>query len=521
MATDGLLADSTAARATPLAVLAARGAFVVLLAAAPLLPLMAGSFFTYPEVSNWWVCLPFCGLFLLALGDIRRPLRLYNLDLLVLGSLIFALGCYDSSRTLPLQLVYPPLAYLAARMLWLARVGRAEGAPATVRRVFHPWLSWRWLLVGVVVMSAVHVHWALSDPSTSDVGKAGVWGASRIVHGEALYGADKVLTAEPGGDPHFDTYGPFNYEAYVPFVLVASASSAARLMTLFFCLLTAALLFVLGRRLRGPPVGLALAFAWLVYPFTLYSDGFDFNDALVAATLIGVLLAVGAPARRGAMTALAAWTKLSPLALVPLLLAHGTAARGRRWRAAAIFCTGFVLTSALLFVPAVDHSSVGTFLSRSFGYQSKRAPGYSIWALYDDSFRYSRLVVSASKIVHGLLLALTVGLAIVLPRLPRRQDLVGLAAASAAVLIALEIGDGYFSFSYLLWFVPLVLVALTCDREAAVGARAGTNAAAAALPIAVRPRPPWGNRDLAGISSMELGGLEPPTSWVRSRRSPN
>jgi hypothetical protein len=25
----------------------------------------------------------------------------------------------------------------------------------------------------------------------------------------------------------------------------------------------------------------------------------------------------------------------------------------------------------------------------------------------------------------------------------------------------------------------------------------------------------------AGLSSMELGGLEPPTSWVRSRRSPS
>jgi hypothetical protein len=24
-----------------------------------------------------------------------------------------------------------------------------------------------------------------------------------------------------------------------------------------------------------------------------------------------------------------------------------------------------------------------------------------------------------------------------------------------------------------------------------------------------------------GFSKMELGGLEPPTSWVRSRRSPN
>ena len=55
------------------------------------------------------------------------------------------------------------------------------------------------------------------------------------------------------------------------------------------------------------------------------------------------------------------------------------------------------------------------------------------------------------------------GLALTLPRLPRRADPVGLAAASAAVLIALQVSDGYFSFSYMLWFVPLVLVALSCD----------------------------------------------------------
>ena len=88
-------------------------------------------------------------------------------------------------------------------------------------------------------------------------------------------------------------------------------------------------------------MGLALAFAWLVFPFTLYSDGVDFNDALVAATLVGTLLVAGSPVRRGAMTALAGWTKLSPLALVPLMLAHRVAADERRWRAAAIFTVGF------------------------------------------------------------------------------------------------------------------------------------------------------------------------------------
>lgn len=474
MASERLLADSTATPGTRTVELAARGAFLVLLAAAPLLPVIQSSLFIYPAVSNWWVCLPLCALFLLALGDLHRPLRLYNLDLLALGSLIAALGLYSSSRSLPLDLLYPPLVYLAARMFCLARVGRGGPPAAGESPVFRPWLPWRWLLLGVVVIAAVHVHWALADPSTSDVGEAGVWGASRIVHGEALYGANRALSARSHGDPHYDTYGPVDYEAYVPFLLASDATTAARLMSLFFCLLTAGLLFVLGRRLRGPPMGLALAFAWLVFPFTLYSDGVDFNDALVAATLVGTLLVAGSPVRRGAMTALAGWTKLSPLALVPLMLAHRVAADERRWRAAAIFTVGFLATTAVVFLPALDHSSLSTFLSRSFGYQAKREPGYSIWALYGDSYHYPHWVVSASKVVHGTLLAFTVGLALALPRLPRRADLVGLASASATVLIALQITDGYFSFSYMLWFLPLVLVALSCDS--------GTPAAAALEP---------------------------------------
>jgi hypothetical protein len=163
------------------------------------------------------------------------------------------------------------------------------------------------------------------------------------------------------------------------------------------------------------------------------------------------------------MTALAGWTKLSPLALVPLMLAHPSSAGERRRRAAASFSAGFVLTSVVVFVPALDHSSLSTFLSRTFSFQAKREPAFSIWALYGSSFHHPPWIVSASKVVHGLLTALTVGLALALARLPRRRDMVGLAAASAAVLIALQACDGYYSFSYLLWFVPLVMVALSCD----------------------------------------------------------
>ena len=44
--------------------------------------------------------------------------------------------------------------------------------------------------------------------------------------------------------------------------------------------------------------------------------------------------------------------------------------------------------------------------------------------------------------------------------LPRRQDTVGLAALAAAVLLALQLGLGYWFFLYVVWWIPLVMVAL-------------------------------------------------------------
>ena len=43
---------------------------------------------------------------------------------------------------------------------------------------------------------------------------------------------------------------------------------------------------------------------------------------------------------------------------------------------------------------------------------------------------------------------------------PRRRDVVGLAALCAAVLIALQLGVTYWFYLYIVWFFPLVMLAL-------------------------------------------------------------
>ncbi len=115
---------------------------------------------------------------------------------------------------------------------------------------------------------------------------------------------------------------------------------AAHAAAIFFDLLAAALLFLLGRRLRGPTLGIVLAYAWVAFPFTLFALESNSNDALVAvwcwprcshrATARGRCRASAVR-----FAALAGLTKFAPLGLAPLLATDAAArscrARRRPW----------------------------------------------------------------------------------------------------------------------------------------------------------------------------------------------
>ena len=87
------------------------------------------------ELERLPVWLGFCALFLLGLADLRRPLSLRNLDLLVLLSFSVSLWYFNRGDIFTsVPLVYPPLVYLLARMLWVGFRGRtASGSrPSTI-----------------------------------------------------------------------------------------------------------------------------------------------------------------------------------------------------------------------------------------------------------------------------------------------------------------------------------------------------------------------------------------------------
>jgi hypothetical protein len=114
------------------------------------------------------------------------------------------------------------------------------------------------------------------------------------------------------------------------------------------------------------------------------------------------------------------------------------------------FLAAFAATAAIVLLPvALAKGGLHTFYDRTLGYQGDRGSPFSIWGLY-GGLGFPQAAVK----IGGLLLALLVAF------VPRRRDIVTLAALSAAVIIALQAGITHWFYLYIVWFFPLVLVAL-------------------------------------------------------------
>jgi hypothetical protein len=408
------------------------------------------------HVNALYIWIPMCLLFFLPFFDWRKPLRLLHLDLLVLLSFSVSLAFFNHAHIYAsTPLVYPPLVYLLVRMLLLARVGRRASEPPVPPRSPRLLVPVPWLAVGVVFLIGFRVALNVTDSNVIDVGYAGVIGAQRIADDKPLYGS------YPSDNEHGDTYGPVNYEVYLPFQQLLGWSGrwddlpAAHGAAILFDLLAVALLFLLGRRVRGPGLGIVLAYAWVSYPFTLYSLESNSNDSLVAVLVLAALLAASSAPARGVFAALAGLTKFAPLVLAPLLWTHGLGGLTpwRRARALVLFALAFALTAAVVSIPALAHDSLHTIYERTLAYQSDRESPFSIWGLYEGS---STLLAHLQAVVQGAAIAF----ALVVAVLPRRADLIGLAATTVALLVAVQLGIDHWFYLYIPWFFGLAMLVL-------------------------------------------------------------
>jgi hypothetical protein len=416
-----------------------------------------------------YVWIPLCAIFFLGLLEWRRPWRLVHLDLLVLLSFGISHIFFNQGEIgVSVPLVYPVLLYLLARMLWIGFRGPGQG--------LRPSVPIMWLAIGAAFLIGFRIALNVADSGVIDVGYSGVVGADKAVEGDPLYGENEYPTDNPFGD----TYGPVNYYAYVPFERIFPWSGewdelpAAHAAAIFFDLVVVALLFLLGRRLRGGregrELGVILAFAWAAFPYTAYVTQSNANDSLVAMFVLGALLLITSPVGRGAMTALAALAKFAPLALAPLFAAGPRAGLAssdpetgegrlerRRARALALFALALVAVGALALLQTLLEPGISTFYDRTIENQVDRESPFSIWG-QEPGLDPLRI---------GLMIA-TAALAILVAFLPRRRTLPHIAALAAVLLIALQLTAEHWFYLYIVWFFPLVISALAADH-AAVG----------------------------------------------------
>jgi Glycosyltransferase family 87 len=399
------------------------------------------------DVNHLWIWLPLCVLFLAPFVDPRRPLRLIHLDLLALLAFSVSLAFFNHAEIeASVALVYPVLGYVFLRMLI------AGFRPVETRDRLLPIAPRGLLIAGIVVLVAFHTAYEAKEGKVIDVGLAGVIGADRLVDGDGVYGPG----ASSGMPIRGDVYGPVNYLAYVPFEQAFPWSgrwdevSAARAAALGFELLTALALFALGRRVRAGPegttLGIGLAYAWLAFPFTMYTLGSAFNDSLVALLVVCCVLVLSSPPARGVASALAGLTKFGPLILVPLFAAgHGE----RRPRPLILFAVAFLVTAAIVAVPLLPDGGFRELYDRTLGYQASRGSPFSIWG-QAPSLHFLQTI---SKVF-------ALGLAALFFFVPERRSTIQVAALGAALLIAVQLTANHWFYPYVTWFAPLVLLAV-------------------------------------------------------------
>jgi hypothetical protein len=452
------------------------------------------------KINSYGIWLGFCAVFLLGLADLRRPFSLRNLDLLALLSFSVSLWYFNHGRIFTsVPLIYPGLAYLLGRTVWIGVRGKP---PQASRPLWPVWL----LAAATVFVAGFRVGLNVRESNVIDVGYAGVIGAQRIVSGQSPYGHFPIEgSLKPCGpadrdgeirnriqangrcesaNDRGDTYGPVAYLTYLPGYAFFGWGGkwdglpASHFTAIAFDLLCLVGLGLVGRRFGGNRLGVTLAFAWAAYPFTQYVSNSNTNDSIMPAFLIWGFWLCTSSWARGAFVALAGWTKFAALLVAPLWATYPEVRRSRR--TALLFAGGFALATlasfwVLLLEPSPLHAA-RVFWDRTIPPQVNRESPFSIW-----DWRQYHAGLPDLLWVQRVLEALLVVGAVVVAFLPRRKSPLQLAALTAALLIGFELVLTHWFYLYLPWFFGFVAYAVLAAEPAVV-------------PAAARKRDERGNR---------------------------
>ena len=433
------------------------------------------------SINHASIWLLFCTVFLLGLGNLRRPFCLRNLDLLAVLSFSVPLWYLNHGHVFAgASLATVPLGYFLARCTWIGVRNRGP-APASSLPI--------WLLLGATLfLVGFRIQLDHGHSGILDVGYAGVIGADRIDHGVDPYGHFPVRTDRPCGPADVagnvddwiqsdgrcesvnsfgDTYGPVDYMSYLPGLWLfgwggkADSLPAVHFTTILFDLLALLGLAAVGYRFGGARLAAVLALSWAACPFTQYVSSSNTNDALMPAFLIWGFWAATWDAGRGIFAALASWTKLAALIVVPLWLTYPSVRERRR---AGVFAIAFAATTVLSFwvllLGGHPVHEAHVFYDRTFRIQFDRHSPFSVW----DWGQYHIGLPDLRWPQHVLQVVLAVA-AIVAAFVPRRKSPLQLAALTAALLVAFELLLTHWSPLYIAWFFPFVALSVLAAEE--------------------------------------------------------
>lgn len=426
-------------------------------------------------INNPWLWGAFCLIFLAGLADLRRPLSLRNLDLVMLLSPTASLWFFNRGDIFTaVPLFYPALVWVVLRGAWIGMRGRGSRA--------RPLIPVGVLLAATVFLAGFRIGLNVQDSNVIDVGFSGVVGADRIVRGQAPWGNFPIEgnlkpcgPADAAGEireriqtngrceaanPQGDTYGPVAYEAYIPAYGIFGWSGkwddlpTAHATSIAFDLLCIVGLWLVGRRFGGARLGAMLAFAWAAYPFTQYASSSNTNDVLMPCLLIYGFWLASSPAGRGAFAALSGWTKFASLIVAPLWATYP----GRRpsWRFLAGFGAATLAAfSVVLLEPSPLHE-LRVFWDRTISWQVGRQSPFSLW----DWRQYYARGLPDLHLLQRVLQVLLVVAAVAVAFVPRRKSPLQLAALTAALLAGFELVQTYWLYTYIPWFFPFAAIAV-------------------------------------------------------------
>jgi hypothetical protein len=432
-------------------------------------------------INSPWLWGAFCVVFLVGLGDWRRPFSLRNLDLLFLLSPTASLWFFNHGDVFTaVPLFYPLLVWVVLRGTWIGV--RNRGTPGMPR-----WPIWV-LLGATIFLGGFRIGLNVLRSNVIDVGYSGVIGAERIVKGQAPWGNFPVETTAPNGkalkacgsadtsgeirewiqtngrcesaNPLGDTYGPVAYESYIPGYLALGWSGkwddlpAAHFTAIAFDLLTLLGLWLVGLRFGGQRLAAVLAFAWVAYPFTQYASNSNTNDAIMPCFLVWGFWLVSKPAARGALAALSGWTKFAALVVAPLWLTYP----GRRpnWGAVLGFAAATLAVFSILLLAPHPFHEAHVFWTRTIGNQIGRQAPWSLW----DWRQYHARGLPDLHVLQHLLQGLLIAGAFAAAFFPRKKSPLQLAGLTAALIAGFQVVVTYWLYTYIPWFFPFAAIAL-------------------------------------------------------------